>query len=94
MERQRRSYVADCLLLMALCLLFFWRDLTPITVDQRQFKVGDFSSEFYASAHYAASRLATGQLPLWSPYNNVGHPFLADPQVAVPSTPNNRAHLS
>jgi hypothetical protein len=22
-------------------------------------------------------------LPLWSPYNNAGHPFLADPQVAV-----------
>jgi len=81
-KRRWPSYLIDCLLLLVLCFLFFWRDLTPLARDRRQFIAGDFGNEFYASARYAASRLWAGHLPLWNPYNDAGHPFLADVQVA------------
>ena len=81
--RRDRSYLLDGLLLIGLCLLFFWRDLTPTWADRRSFAAGDFASQFYAFARYEASRLYTGQLPLWNPYAYAGHPFLADVQAAV-----------
>lgn len=70
-------------MLAALCLLFFWRDLTPIWADRRSFAAGDFTDHFYAFARYEASRLHAGHLPLWNPYTYAGHPFLADIQSAV-----------
>ncbi len=79
----RRSYLADSLLLLGLCLLFFWRDLTPVQADRWAFAAGDFTQQFYAFARYEASRLHSGQLPLWNPYTFAGHPFLADIQAAV-----------
>jgi hypothetical protein len=82
-ENQRYTYLLDGLLLLALCLLFFWRDLTPNLADRVSFAQGDFSNQFYAFAHYEASRLLAGQLPLWNPYAYAGHPFLADVQSAV-----------
>ncbi|MCB0246516.1 MAG: hypothetical protein KDI12_24090, partial [Anaerolineae bacterium] len=80
---QLRTYLIDGLALLALCLLFFWRDLTPSPADHLSFAAGDFANQFVAFARYEASRLASWQLPLWNPYAFAGHPFLADPQAAV-----------
>ncbi|MGQ9586049.1 MAG: YfhO family protein [Anaerolineae bacterium] len=77
------SYLADSLLLLGLCALFFWRDLTPVAADRLHFRLGDFSYQYYAPAIYAAERLHSGQLPLWNPHTFAGHPFLADIQNAV-----------
>ncbi len=70
-------------LLAALCWLFYWRLLTPNTLDQASLIEGDFSGQFVAFAHYQAQRLGAGEVPLWNPYNLGGHPFLADTQSAV-----------
>jgi Bacterial membrane protein YfhO len=77
------SYLADGAILAGLCLLFFWRDLTPVMADRWSFAAGDFTQQFYAFARYEAARLQSGQLPLWNPYIYAGHPFLADIQSAV-----------
>jgi len=71
------------LLLITLWLLFFWRIFTPNAANQLSLKEGDFSGQFVAWAVYQAQRLGAGQLPIWNPYNNSGHPFLADTQSAV-----------
>ncbi len=81
--RATQGYLLDVLLLLALCLIFFWRDLAPGGADALSFAQGDFGDQFYAFAQYKASRLQAGQLPLWSPYANAGHPFVADVQAAV-----------
>lgn len=82
-SRRRLSYGVDGLLLVALCLLFFWRDLTPVATDRRRFVAGDFAYQIYAPARYAASRWWAGEAPLWNPYVYAGHPFVADPQNAT-----------
>jgi hypothetical protein len=66
-----------------MCLLFFWRDLTPVAADRWAFEPGDFAQQFYAFSSYEATRWQAGQLPLWNPYNRSGQPFLADIQAAV-----------
>src|SRR5258708_15837116 len=71
------------ILLSALCWLFFWRMLTPNVVNQQSLVEGDFSGQFVAFAQYQAVRLGQGEVPLWNPYNDGGHPFLADTQAAV-----------
>ncbi len=81
--RSTTSYLIDIVLLLALCLLFFWRDLMPAGADALSFARGDFGDQFYAFAHYEASRLQAGQLPLWNPFAFAGHPFLADIQAAI-----------
>jgi hypothetical protein len=78
-----RGYLVDITLLAGLCLLFFWRDLTPVLADRWSFAGGDFTQQFYAFARYEAARLHAGQLPLWNPYIYSGHPFVADIQSAV-----------
>src|SRR4051794_36158991 len=70
-------------LLIVLCWLFYWRLLTPNTLNQQSLVEGDFSGQFVAFAQYQAIRLGQGEIPLWNPYNNGGHPFLADTQAAV-----------
>jgi hypothetical protein len=82
-RRWRLSYLLDGALLVGLCLLFFWRDLTPVAADHRSFALGDFAYQFFAFARYEAGRLASGGLPLWNPYTFAGHPFLADIQSAI-----------
>jgi hypothetical protein len=82
-KRRWATYLADSLILVGLCVLFFWRDLTPRLVDRQQFRLGDFAYQYYAPATYAADRLHTGQLPLWGPATFGGHPFVADIQNAV-----------
>jgi hypothetical protein len=82
-KRRWVSYLIDSLILVGLCVLFFWRDLTPLPVDRQQFRLGDFAYQYYAPATYAADRLHAGQLPLWGPATFGGHPFAADIQNAV-----------
>ena len=77
------TYLVDALILVGLCLLFFWRHLTPLAIDRLAFVPGDFMDQFYAFARYEAARLQAGQLPLWNPYTFSGHPFIADVQSAV-----------
>jgi hypothetical protein len=79
----QRSFFRDVValgLLMALCLLFFWPILTLNPDDRGSFRAGDFYVQTYACSTYKARELLNGQLPLWNPYVNSGHPFLADVQ--------------
>jgi len=69
--------------LLILVLLFFWRFLTPKPQDRVAFPAGDFTDQFYAWRVYTARELTAGRIPLWNPYYNSGHPFLADSQSAV-----------
>ena len=81
-----RTWVRDlacCLLLVSLVLVFFWRILTPDVSDRRSFPPGDFIVTFYAMERVKAEMLLQGELALWNPYANAGHPLLADPQVAL-----------
>ena len=71
------------LVLVALWWLFFWRLFTPVPANQRSLVEGDFSGQFVAYAGYQAERLTSGQIALWNPFNNSGHPFLADTQAAA-----------
>jgi hypothetical protein len=70
-------------ILLSLCLLFFWRVLTPDSLDRRWFASGDFTDQFYAFRTFMAEELWSGRLPLWNPFNFSGTPFLADIQSAV-----------
>lgn len=71
------------LCLAFLVALFFWRFLTPKAVDRVAFPGGDFTDQFYAWRLYEGRELVAGRLPVWNPYYNSGHPFLADAQAAV-----------
>lgn len=70
-------------ILIALWLLFFWRLFTPIEADQASLKKGDFSGQFVTFGAYQYQRFASGEVPLWNPYNNGGLPFIGDTQAAV-----------
>lgn len=77
---------ADIIAVIALTLLwmlFFWRALTPTPADQASLVAGDFSSQFFTFGAYQYDRLASGEIPLWNPYNNAGLPFVADTQSAA-----------
>ncbi len=71
------------MLLTALWVLFFWRLITPVALDQTSVKHSDFASQFVTFGAYQYERFASGQIPLWNPYNNGGLPFIGDPQAAV-----------
>jgi hypothetical protein len=75
--------LAALALLLVLCLLFFWRLVTPSPTDRGSFRQGDFYDQFYAFAVFEHDQLSQGQLPLWNPYTFSGHPFLADVQSAI-----------
>ena len=75
--------LSSCLLLVFLVLVFFWRILTPDLSDRRSFHPGDFTVTFYATERVKAEVLLQGELPVWNPYANSGHPLLADPQTAL-----------
>src|SRR5512140_2234049 len=83
MLQRLRADILAVTLLTALCWLFYWRLLTPNVINQQSLVEGDFSGQFVAFAQYQATRFAQGEVPLWNPYNNGGHPFLADTQSAV-----------
>ena len=78
-----RQDLAIVALLGGLCLLFFWRIITPNPLDRASFPPGDFHDQFYAFSVFEASQLRARRLPLWNPYTFSGHPFLADVQSAI-----------
>jgi hypothetical protein len=78
-----RADLIVAILLLALCLLFFWRILTPVLADRGSFSHGDFDLQFYAFSTYEARELLSGRVPLWNPYTFSGAPFLADIQSAI-----------
>ena len=85
-KRRRRGLVADgvvVLVLLFLCLLFFWQILTPDPLDRRWLAKGDFTDQFYAFRTFLSQELWSGRLPLWNPFTLSGSPFLADMQAAV-----------
>lgn len=75
--------LAAVVLVALLPLLLFWRLLTPVDADRAYVVEGDLSSQYYPLRAYAASRLAKGELPLWSPYVYGGQPALADIQTGA-----------
>jgi len=79
----RRNEAARVAILIALWVMFFWRLMTPNAANALHLKEGDFSGQFVAWAGYQAERQAAGEVALWNPYNNAGHPFLADTQSGV-----------
>jgi hypothetical protein len=81
--RRLRPDLIAVLALVGLWLLFFWRLFTPVAGDQASLAKGDFSGQFVAFGSYQYTRFASGQVPLWDPYNNGGLPFIADTQAAV-----------
>jgi hypothetical protein len=81
-----RSLAPDLIvvaILLFLCVLFFWRVLTPDSLDRRWFASGDFTDQFYAFRYFMAEELWSGRLPLWNPFTYSGSPFLADIQSAA-----------
>jgi hypothetical protein len=77
------SDIVVVLLLALLCVLFYWRVITPFAGDRGYFPSGDFSDQFYVFGVFEARQLLTGNLPFWNPYTYGGHPFLADIQAAI-----------
>src|SRR4029077_21121303 len=55
----------------------------PLTVQGRVLASFDTQVYFYPNAAYLASRLRSGQVPLWDPYLFAGVPFLANSQVGA-----------
>lgn len=66
------------LILTALVFVFFHK----IILGQAYFWE-DFIYQNYPFRHFAATSLASGELPLWNPYTFNGMPFLADIQTTV-----------
>ena len=55
----------------------------PYLLGLAIFSEGDFTEHFLPFSIFQQNALLSGLLPLWNPYVNAGHPFLADAQSAV-----------
>lgn len=82
-RKPRRIDWAMMFVLVLLWAVYFWRLWSPNPANRVSFPEGDYSGQFLAFGAYQAERLLAGEIPLWNPYNNAGHPFLADTQAAV-----------
>jgi hypothetical protein len=80
--RQVRPILAAIAVLSALWLLFFWRILTPSTIDRLIFQKSDFTQHYYAFASYQVERLWQGEFPFWNPYNYAGDSFVGNVQFS------------
>jgi hypothetical protein len=80
--RRSRPTLIAIAVLTALWLLFFWRILTPSTMDRLIFQKGDFTQHYYAFASYQVERLWQGEFPLWNPYNYAGDSFVGNVQFS------------
>ena len=67
-------------LLVAICLIFFWRLLTPNEADAVSFTTIDFTTLFTPWTSYSVERFHAGEFPLWNPYMYGGTSFIGDPQ--------------
>ena len=59
--------------------LFF----APHLLGLSAFSDGDFTRHYLPYSFFQQKSLLAGQLPLWNPHVNSGHPFLADTESAV-----------
>ena len=87
-RRQRREYAGNppaqpqfpvALAFGGLAALFF----SPYILGLAAFPHGDFNHHFLPFSLFQQNALLTLRLPVWVPYANAGHPFLADAQSAV-----------
>ena len=62
-----------------LAALFF----APYLLGLSAFAAGDFTRHYLPYSFFQQKSLLLGQLPVWNPYVNSGHPFLADTESAV-----------
>ena len=62
-----------------LVALFF----APHLLGLSAFTDGDFTRHYLPYSFFQQKSLLAGQLPLWNPHVNSGHPFLADTESAV-----------
>ena len=76
---RRQSTFPAALAYGALVLLFFAPHLLGLTA----FPNGDFNLHFLPFSLFQQDALLGLRLPVWDPYTNSGHPFLADAQSAV-----------
>jgi len=88
----RRDWVAIAWLALAPFALY-WRLFVP-GAARHYLESGDSVDQFYAFAHYEASSLAAGRIPLWNPFAFSGTPFWADVQAAVAYPPSLAAVLA
>ena len=63
----------------ALAALFF----APYLLGLSAFAAGDFTRHYLPYSFFQQTSLLAGRLPVWNPYVNSGHPFLADTESAV-----------
>ncbi len=76
---QRQSAFPVALAYGALVVFFF----APHLLRLATFPDGDFTQHFLPFSLFQQDALLGGRLPVWDPYTNAGHPFLADAQSAV-----------
>jgi len=62
---------AEVLLLLTLACYY------PVFFASETFVLRDFGLFGYPLAHHVKETLLAGQIPLWNPFNDCGHPFLA-----------------
>ena len=80
MNQQRRSSRFPILwAYCALAALFF----APYLLGLSSFAPGDFTRHYLPYSFFQQNALLAGQLPVWNPHVNSGHPFLADTESAV-----------
>ena len=83
MFKPDRKDLLAILLLALLCVLCFWRFLTPASSNLVMFPKGDFSYQFYSWRAMAFRELRMGRFPLWTNCIYSGYPLQADPQSAL-----------
>ena len=76
---QRHSSFPTIWAFCALAALFF----APYLLGLSAFTDGDFTRHYLPYSFFQQKSLLAGQLPLWNPHVNSGHPFLADTESAV-----------
>ena len=76
---RRQSTFPAALAYGVLVLLFF----APHLLGLAAFPDGDFNQHFLPFSLFQQDALLNLRLPVWDPYTNSGHPFLADAQSAV-----------
>ena len=76
---QRHSSFPTIWAFCALAALFF----APYLLGLSAFTDGDFTRHYLPYSFFQQKSLLAGQLPLWNPHVNSGHPFLADTESAL-----------
>ena len=80
MNRHRRSSTFPIVWsYCVLAALFF----APYLLGLSAFAAGDFTRHYLPYSFFQQKSLLLGQLPVWNPHVNSGHPFLADTESAV-----------